>query len=140
MAEQLSEFSPRNPGLLGLNVNRGAEVKIRLRLARDDDSFYDWNHILGTMLHEVRGAAAASLHARALTLLAPAQHSQAQQRPSLPDCVSAVCSCSCATSSSAPTMLPSTSCWMSCGVRQRTSWTEASVAAGRALTHPQQAG
>jgi hypothetical protein len=50
---QLSEFSPRNPGLLGLNVNRGAEVKIRLRPARDDSSFYDWNHILGTMLHEV---------------------------------------------------------------------------------------
>jgi len=50
---QLSEFSPRNPGLLGLNVNRGAEVKIRLRPARDDDSFYDWHHILGTMLHEV---------------------------------------------------------------------------------------
>lgn len=51
--EQLSEFSPRNPGLLGLNVNRGAEVKIRLRPARDEESFYDWNHILGTMLHEV---------------------------------------------------------------------------------------
>jgi hypothetical protein len=50
---QLSEFSPHNPGLLGLNVNRGAEVKIRLRPARDDNSFYDWNHILGTMLHEV---------------------------------------------------------------------------------------
>lgn len=28
-------------------------MKIRLRPARDDDSFYDWNHILGTMLHEV---------------------------------------------------------------------------------------
>jgi hypothetical protein len=53
VAAQLAEFSPRNPGLLGLNVNRGAEVKIRLRPARDDDSFYDWNHILGTMLHEV---------------------------------------------------------------------------------------
>jgi hypothetical protein len=53
---QLSEFSPRNPGLLGLNVNRGAEVKIRLRPAHDDNSFYDWNHILGTMLHEVRHA------------------------------------------------------------------------------------
>lgn len=50
---QLSEFVPRNPGLLGLNINKGQEVKIRLRPARDPDSFYDWHHILGTMLHEV---------------------------------------------------------------------------------------
>lgn len=56
---QLSEFFPGNPGLLGLNVNRGAEVKIRLRPARDAGSFYDWNHVLGTMLHEVGTAATA---------------------------------------------------------------------------------
>jgi hypothetical protein len=51
--KQLSEFVPKNPNLLGLNVNRGAEVKIRLRPHHSQDSFYDFNHILGTMLHEL---------------------------------------------------------------------------------------
>jgi hypothetical protein len=64
----LSEFAPKNPNLLGLNVNRGAEVKIRLRPARaalpgDEARFYPYNHVLGTMLHElvhiVHGRAAA---------------------------------------------------------------------------------
>jgi hypothetical protein len=50
--KQLSEFLPSNPNLLGLNVNRGAEVKIRLRRA-GDGGFYDFNHVLGTMLHEL---------------------------------------------------------------------------------------
>lgn len=69
---QLSEFSPRNPGLLGLNVNRGAEVKIRLRPARDNSSFYDWNHILGTMLHEVcAGSACVAMCSCVLVQLRP---------------------------------------------------------------------
>ncbi|KAF6266695.1 WLM domain-containing protein [Scenedesmus sp. NREL 46B-D3] len=50
---KLSEFIPRSPNLLGLNVNRGQEVKIRLRPAGREGSFYDWNHVLGTMLHEL---------------------------------------------------------------------------------------
>ncbi|WIA29116.1 hypothetical protein OEZ86_011627 [Tetradesmus obliquus] len=50
---KLSEFVPRSPNLLGLNVNRGQEVKIRLRPAGSQAAFYDWNHVLGTMLHEL---------------------------------------------------------------------------------------
>lgn len=50
---KLSEFIPKSDNLLGLNVNRGAEVKIRLRPPGQEDSFYSWNHVLGTMLHEL---------------------------------------------------------------------------------------
>jgi hypothetical protein len=32
---------------------RGQEVKIRLRPAGRESTFYDWNHVLGTMLHEL---------------------------------------------------------------------------------------
>lgn len=45
--------SPANPALLGLNVNRGQEVKIRLRPHNRDSEFYPWEHTLGTMLHEL---------------------------------------------------------------------------------------
>lgn len=45
--------SPANPSLLGLNVNRGAEVKIRLRPHGRDSEFFPWEHTLGTMLHEL---------------------------------------------------------------------------------------
>ncbi|KAI8820814.1 WLM domain-containing protein [Fimicolochytrium jonesii] len=49
----LREFFPTQPNLLGLNVNRGLEIRIRLRPARDPDSFYDMVFVLGTMLHEL---------------------------------------------------------------------------------------
>eukprot|EP00899_Mesostigma_viride_P028546 jgi/Mesvir1/8877/Mv02768-RA.2 len=53
--KMLSEFSPSNPNLLGLNVNRGVEVKIRLRPhnGAKDGCFYPFEHVLGTMLHEL---------------------------------------------------------------------------------------
>ena len=50
---KLSEFVPKSNNLLGLNVNRGAEVKLRLRPPGQEDSFYPWEHVLGTMLHEL---------------------------------------------------------------------------------------
>lgn len=34
-------------------MHRGQEVKIRLRPAGSQAAFYDWNHVLGTMLHEL---------------------------------------------------------------------------------------
>eukprot|EP00897_Mesotaenium_endlicherianum_P001197 jgi/Mesen1/11078/ME000099S10515 len=49
----LSEFSPKNPGLLGLNVNGGQEVRIRLRRHGRDGDFFPYDHILGTLLHEL---------------------------------------------------------------------------------------
>ena len=48
---KLVEFLPRGPGLLGLNVNRGSTIKVRLRKSGSD--FYDYNHVLGTLLHEL---------------------------------------------------------------------------------------
>jgi hypothetical protein len=44
---------PRNPTLLGLNVNQGVEVKLRLRRAGRDHDFISYNEVLDTMLHEL---------------------------------------------------------------------------------------
>ena len=50
----LVEFLPSNPNLLGLNINRGREIKIRLRPAHcSDGEFYPFHHLLGTLLHEL---------------------------------------------------------------------------------------
>lgn len=49
----LSEFSPKNPRLLGLNVNRGVEVKLRLRRDGRDLDFIPYEEVLDTMLHEL---------------------------------------------------------------------------------------
>ncbi|KAL0030955.1 hypothetical protein WJX79_003815 [Trebouxia sp. C0005] len=53
----LSEFSPKNPNLLGLNINGGggrtSEIKIRLRPHKSDSSFFPYEHLIGTMLHEL---------------------------------------------------------------------------------------
>jgi len=49
----LKEFYPSNKSLLGLNVNRGATVMIRLRDSNDKNIFLPWESILGTMIHEL---------------------------------------------------------------------------------------
>ncbi|KAG2424072.1 hypothetical protein HYH02_015228 [Chlamydomonas schloesseri] len=53
----LSEFFPAQTNLLGLNVGGGGgctrEVKVRLRPARDPDSFLPYESVLHTMLHEL---------------------------------------------------------------------------------------
>lgn len=41
------------PGNAGLNVNRGARIKVRLRQPGDKGSFLPYNSILGTLLHEL---------------------------------------------------------------------------------------
>lgn len=45
--------SPKNPALLGLNVNHGVHVKLRLRRPNRDSEFYPFHQILDTMLHEL---------------------------------------------------------------------------------------
>jgi DNA-dependent metalloprotease WSS1 len=47
------EFFPANPGLLGMNMNSGQKIMIRLRPSKDRGSFLEWQDILGTMLHEL---------------------------------------------------------------------------------------
>lgn len=49
----LSEFCPKNARLLGLNVNGGVNVKLRLRRANKDDEFIPFHQVLDTMLHEL---------------------------------------------------------------------------------------
>ncbi|KAI0684766.1 WLM domain-containing protein [Cytidiella melzeri] len=49
----LSEFFPESPNLVGLNINRGEKILLRLRPAHASDTFYDEDEIVGTMLHEL---------------------------------------------------------------------------------------
>ncbi|KAJ9568559.1 hypothetical protein OSB04_004525 [Centaurea solstitialis] len=49
----LSEFCPPNPALLGLNIDGGAEVKVRLRRQNNEWDFFPYEQILDTMLHEL---------------------------------------------------------------------------------------
>ncbi|KAL3352513.1 hypothetical protein AABB24_020487 [Solanum stoloniferum] len=49
----LSEFCPKRPALLGLNVGAGIHVKLRLRRPNNDEEFYPYNEVLDTMLHEL---------------------------------------------------------------------------------------
>ncbi|GBF89129.1 hypothetical protein Rsub_01846 [Raphidocelis subcapitata] len=49
----LTEFFPRSAGLQGLNVNRGQEIRIRLRPAADAAAFLGERHALKVMLHEL---------------------------------------------------------------------------------------
>lgn len=49
----LAEFFPKQENLLGVNINRGAKICIRLRPFHSPDSFYDMDSLVGTMLHEL---------------------------------------------------------------------------------------
>jgi hypothetical protein len=49
----LHEFYPTNPNLLGVNINRGKQIKIRLRQPYDNNVFLDFHDLIGTMLHEL---------------------------------------------------------------------------------------
>ncbi|KAI3653639.1 hypothetical protein MP228_001586 [Amoeboaphelidium protococcarum] len=49
-----SEFHPSNPNLLGININRGWHIKIRLRYNNAAaDEFIDRHDLIGTTLHEL---------------------------------------------------------------------------------------
>ncbi|KAI9099421.1 WLM domain-containing protein [Phlyctochytrium arcticum] len=47
------EFLPTTPNLLGVNVNRGKEIRIRLRPHGDENRFLEFDDLVGTMLHEL---------------------------------------------------------------------------------------
>ena len=49
----LREFFPRSSNLLGLNENAGQRVSVRCRPASAPNSFFPFEHILGTLLHEI---------------------------------------------------------------------------------------
>ncbi|KAG8896764.1 hypothetical protein FRC01_011630 [Tulasnella sp. 417] len=49
----LAEFYPENPGLLGININGGQKICLRLRPYFDKGAFLRQEEIVGTMLHEL---------------------------------------------------------------------------------------
>ncbi|KAG6226019.1 hypothetical protein E4U26_002633 [Claviceps purpurea] len=64
---QLAEFYPEQANLLGLNVNRGMKICLRLRYPGDRNQFLPTEHVVDTMLHElahiVRGPHDQQFHA-----------------------------------------------------------------------------
>ncbi|SMN21053.1 similar to Saccharomyces cerevisiae YHR134W WSS1 Sumoylated protein that localizes to a single spot on the nuclear periphery of mother cells but not daughters [Maudiozyma saulgeensis] len=49
----VAEFYPRDKNLLGLNVNHGQKIMVRLRSPYNDYEFLSWEAIVETMLHEL---------------------------------------------------------------------------------------
>ncbi|KAK3394646.1 WLM domain-containing protein [Podospora didyma] len=50
---QLAEFYPSERNLLGLNVNRGEKILLRLRYPGDRNQFLPFEQVVDTMLHEL---------------------------------------------------------------------------------------
>lgn len=49
----LAEFYPQETNLLGLNINRGEKICLRLRYPGDDTQFLPVENVVDTMLHEL---------------------------------------------------------------------------------------
>ncbi|KAG2155682.1 WLM domain-containing protein [Suillus clintonianus] len=49
----LSEFFPDSPNLVGLNVNGGEQILLRLRMPWAPDTFYEEDQVVRIMLHEL---------------------------------------------------------------------------------------
>ncbi|PVV03971.1 hypothetical protein BB560_001536 [Smittium megazygosporum] len=49
---KLSEFCPKDNFLLGININHGSEIKIRLRYSLQATTFIPFKDLLGTLLHD----------------------------------------------------------------------------------------
>ncbi|KAJ3127738.1 hypothetical protein HK098_005855 [Nowakowskiella sp. JEL0407] len=49
----LAEFYPTNKNLLGININHGHTIKLRLRHPHDKSSFLPLDDVIQTMLHEL---------------------------------------------------------------------------------------
>jgi len=49
----LAEFLPSEQNLLGLNINRGQKICVRLRYPRNPDLFLPMEQVIDTMLHEL---------------------------------------------------------------------------------------
>lgn len=49
----LAEFYPKQKNLLGININMGQTIRIRLRYAHDETRFMPYEELVCTMLHEL---------------------------------------------------------------------------------------
>ncbi|WWC70577.1 uncharacterized protein I206_104528 [Kwoniella pini CBS 10737] len=49
----LAEFLPSNPSLLGLNINSGQKINLRLRPPGNENTFYEFDQLILVMLHEL---------------------------------------------------------------------------------------
>lgn len=65
----LSEFYPPTANLLGINVNRGAAIRVRLRSPTAPSSFLDYDSVLSTLLHEFAHIAVGPHDVRFYTVL-----------------------------------------------------------------------
>lgn len=74
----LNEFYPSNPSLLGLNRNRGECILVRLRRPQNKNSFFSYDAILHTLLHELchieRGPHDAAFYSLLDALVAEAEN------------------------------------------------------------------
>lgn len=50
---QLTEFYPKEAILLGLNIDGGREIRVRLRYPGDENQFLPFEEVVDTMLHEL---------------------------------------------------------------------------------------
>ncbi|RKP14250.1 WLM domain-containing protein, partial [Piptocephalis cylindrospora] len=79
---RLVEFFPKNGNLLGVNVNHGQEIRLRLRPSRAPTTFLPYEDILGTLLHElthiVHGPHNAAFHALLGVLLGETEEMMAR--------------------------------------------------------------
>lgn len=50
---ELAEFYPEQPNLLGINVNKGMKICLRLRYPTDRNQFMPMESVIDTMLHEL---------------------------------------------------------------------------------------
>ena len=65
----LTEFFPRSANLLGLNINGGQHIKVRLRAARAPDRLMPFDAVVGTLLHELAHIARGPHDARFYAVL-----------------------------------------------------------------------
>ncbi|GAB0492529.1 hypothetical protein MMPV_003792 [Pyropia vietnamensis] len=65
----LSEFYPPTANLLGINVNRGAAIRVRLRSPTAPSTFLDYDAVLSTLLHELAHIAVGPHDVRFYTVL-----------------------------------------------------------------------
>lgn len=49
----IEEIYPKEEGLLGMNINKGMTIQIRLRTSSNPNEFIEWFHLVGTLAHEL---------------------------------------------------------------------------------------
>lgn len=134
----LEEFCPSNAGLLGLNVNHGQRIKVRMRSSPTASTFLPSNDILGTLLHELVHIVLYEVDGlfwkptwmsyvnigSALWCGAVILRCTTWNKFWLWSFQLRFCALPCANRCMAHTPLNSTKCWILCGMNAKPWWTE----------------